>query len=89
MRERVADFRQPPEPPWPNLTHATTIMVGDVDAHYARAQAEGATILSAPADQPWGLRTYSALDPEGHQWELAQLLLVVEPEAWGAIRVDG
>jgi uncharacterized glyoxalase superfamily protein PhnB len=88
VRERVADFRQPPERPWPNLSHTTTVTVSDVDDHYAHARAGGATLLSAPTDQPWGLRTYVALDPEGHQWEFAQLLDIVEPEAWGAIRVN-
>lgn len=83
MQQRVRDFREPTERPWPNLSHATTIMVNHVDAHYSRAKAEGATTLGVPMDQPWGLRTYAALDLEGHQWEFAQLLHTVEPEAWG------
>jgi uncharacterized glyoxalase superfamily protein PhnB len=42
--------------------------VDDVDAHHARARAAGATILGAPQDQPYGDRSYRALDPEGHRW---------------------
>lgn len=45
--------------------------VDDVDAHYARARAAGATIERELADQPYGDRTYSAVDPEGHVWHFA------------------
>ena len=43
-------------------------LVDDVDAHYRRARAAGATIIGEPEDQPHGARTYRALDPEGHRW---------------------
>jgi uncharacterized glyoxalase superfamily protein PhnB len=42
--------------------------VDDVDAHCARARAAGAIVLNEPADQPYGMRTYRVLDPEGHRW---------------------
>ena len=42
------------------------IMVDDVDAHYAHAAEQGATIRYEPVDQPYGYREYSAVDPEGH-----------------------
>jgi uncharacterized glyoxalase superfamily protein PhnB len=32
---------------------------------------EEAAGRSWPLLTPWGVRSYSALDPEGHQWELA------------------
>ena len=41
--------------------------VDDVDAHYRRARAAGATIVGEPVDQH-GERTYRALDLEGHRW---------------------
>jgi uncharacterized glyoxalase superfamily protein PhnB len=88
IRERVPDFREQRERPWPNISHATTVIVGDVDAHYKRAMTEGAAILTAPTDQPWGLRSYAAIDLEGHQWEFSQTLGVIEPEAWGATRIE-
>jgi uncharacterized glyoxalase superfamily protein PhnB len=88
IRERVPDFRQPQGRPWPNLSHATTVLVSDVDGHHQRARDEGATILMAPTDQPWGLRSYAAIDLEGHQWEFSQLLRIVEPEVWGATRIE-
>lgn len=45
--------------------------VDDVDAHWARALAGGATLVGEPEDQPYGERTYRALDPEGHRWIFA------------------
>jgi uncharacterized glyoxalase superfamily protein PhnB len=55
---------------------ATTTMimvyVDDVDAHHARAVAEGADIRSVPQDMFWGDRRYEALDLEGHRWHFAQ-----------------
>ncbi len=50
------------------------VFVDDVDAHCARAAAAGATILDAPADQPYGDRRYRASDPEGHRWNFHQRL---------------
>lgn len=50
------------------------VHVADVEAHYARAKGEGATITDEPADQPYGVRSYGALDCEGIQWWFAQPL---------------
>jgi uncharacterized glyoxalase superfamily protein PhnB len=47
------------------------VIVDDVDAHFERAKHQGAAVLAAPKDQPWGVRSYAVLDPEGHQWEFA------------------
>jgi MerR family transcriptional regulator, thiopeptide resistance regulator len=45
-----------------------SVLVPDVDAHFGRAKAAGASIESEPADQPYGLREYGARDPEDHRW---------------------
>jgi uncharacterized glyoxalase superfamily protein PhnB len=45
-----------------------SVLVPDVDAHYARAKAAGARIDSEPTDQDYGLREYGARDPENHRW---------------------
>jgi MerR family transcriptional regulator, thiopeptide resistance regulator len=45
-----------------------TVLVPDVDAHFARAEAAGARIDREPADQDYGLREYGARDPENHRW---------------------
>jgi PhnB protein len=47
------------------------IFVADVDAHFEAARKAGATILSEPADQPYGQREYAVRDPDGHSWWIA------------------
>lgn len=78
MRERAPHFEEGAGLSWPLLTHAITVIVDvdvdDVDAHFERAGQQGAAVLSAPKDQPWGVRSYAALDPEGHQWEFATVM---------------
>ena len=74
MRERAPHFEEATGRSWPLLTHAITLIVDDVDAHFERAEREGAALLSAPKDQPWGVRSYAALDPGGHQWEFATVI---------------
>jgi uncharacterized glyoxalase superfamily protein PhnB len=44
--------------------------VDDVDAHYERAKAAGATIASEPAENH-GTRMYRVVDPEAHRWIFA------------------
>lgn len=80
MRERAPRFEEAAGRSWPLLTHTITVFVDDVDAHFERAEREGAAVLSAPTDQPWGVRSYAALDPEGHQWEFA-IVTDSSPEA--------
>ncbi|MDE2966408.1 MAG: VOC family protein [Chloroflexota bacterium] len=58
----------------PHLHASVMVYVDDVDAHYARAVAEGATILQEPEDQFFGDRTYRAEDPEGGCWWFHQEL---------------
>jgi len=43
------------------------VHVDDLDAHFARAKAVGATILSEIQDDSQG-RRYRAEDLEGHRW---------------------
>jgi uncharacterized glyoxalase superfamily protein PhnB len=52
----------------PALHAQLYVRVDDVDAHFARARAEGATIAAEPADQEYGERSYRAIDPEGQRW---------------------
>lgn len=63
--------------------------VDDVDAHHQRAHAAGATIVSEPADQPHGDRSYRTKDPEGHLWMFATRLREMTPaevaEAHGGV----
>jgi len=54
--------------------------VDDVDSHYAKARAAGATIESDLEDRFYGDRSYTAVDPEGHHWHFATHVRDVAPE---------
>ncbi len=60
------------------------VEVDNVDAHYERARAAGAQILSGPENKEYGHRQYTAADPEGHRWYFATVTADVAPEEWGA-----
>ena len=64
----------------PHLHACIQVYVDDVDAHYERALAEGATILQEPEDQFYGDRVYRAADPEGGRWWFHQELSRVSGE---------
>jgi uncharacterized glyoxalase superfamily protein PhnB len=55
--------------PW--VIDGVHVEVDDLDAHFERARAGGATILREPEDLPFG-RLYSAADLEGHRWMFMQ-----------------
>ena len=56
IRSRIPQYRDAAAG-WPNTSYSITVMVPDVDAHYDRALAEGAQILTPPHDRPWGYAT--------------------------------
>ncbi|MGH7288290.1 MAG: VOC family protein [Myxococcota bacterium] len=56
-------------------TQALFVYVDDVDAHFARARAGGAQVVSEPSNRDydeWEDRTYETLDCEGHRWWFGQ-----------------
>jgi uncharacterized glyoxalase superfamily protein PhnB len=57
--------------PRPVITHIPWVYVRDVEDHFHRAEAAGATIVRK-LDAPWGLPMYVAEDPEGNRWTFAQ-----------------
>ena len=59
-------------------TSSAYIVVGDADAHHARATAAGADIVLPLADEHGG-RLYSCLDLEGHLWNFGTY------DPWGPI----
>jgi len=63
--------------------HGVMLNVEDADAHHAHARRAGATILSEPADYPYGARQYTAVDLAGHRWTIYQTLDDLPPESWG------
>jgi catechol 2,3-dioxygenase-like lactoylglutathione lyase family enzyme len=48
-----------------------TIQVDDVDEACQELKKRGVTLLNGPMDRPWGIRTASFSDPDGHIWEIA------------------
>jgi uncharacterized glyoxalase superfamily protein PhnB len=56
------------------VTVGIYVHVDDVDHHYQQAKASGADIDSPPSDQAYGVRSYGAHDPEGHQFWFSQAL---------------
>ena len=59
------------------------VRVADVDAHYRRAVAMGASVSGAPVSYPYGERQYSARDLAGHCWVFSQSVADVDPADWG------
>jgi uncharacterized glyoxalase superfamily protein PhnB len=55
------------------------VYVDDVDDHYRRATAAGASVVAPLEDQPWGDRRYQIRDHEGHQWTFAQHVAPPDP----------
>ena len=70
MRDSSELARRAYDNPW--VIDGHFIEVDDVDAHYERAKAAGATIIREPDEPGVGLRLYSAEDPEGHRWMFGQ-----------------
>jgi uncharacterized glyoxalase superfamily protein PhnB len=57
----------------PYIVDGVLVYVDDVDAHFNRAEASGATVLSPLKDNPEiGQRSYRVEDAEGHRWMFAQ-----------------
>ena len=48
-----------------------TITVDDVDAVCVDLAGRGVTLLNGPMERPWGVRTASFVDPDGHIFEVA------------------
>ena len=61
-------------------TASIYVYVDDVDAHFERAKAAGATILREPDDQFYGDRNYGVEDPEGHEWYFGTHVREVSPD---------
>ncbi|WP_202845191.1 VOC family protein [Luteimonas saliphila] len=64
-REHCAQARRWSAVPW--VIDGVLVYVDRLDAHFERARAAGATVLSGIEDGPPG-RRYRAEDLEGHRW---------------------
>jgi len=70
-RETCAAARKWSAVPW--VIDGLLVHVDDVDRHFAKAKAAGATMLSDIEDAPYG-RLYRVEDLEGHRWMFLQRL---------------
>ncbi len=70
LRESSELARRAHDNPW--VIDGHFVQVDDLDAHYERARAAGATILREPEEPGIGHRIYSAEDLEGHRWMFGQ-----------------
>jgi uncharacterized glyoxalase superfamily protein PhnB len=66
-------------------TQILTVFVEDVEGHFERAKAEGATIVEEPRETGYGELQYAALDLDGHHWLFSKHVRDVAPEEWGAV----
>lgn len=68
------------------------LMVDDTDAAFDRAVKAGATPLMPPADQFYGFRSASVVDPFGHQWmvqhEVEKLSPTEMQQRWDAMSAE-
>jgi uncharacterized glyoxalase superfamily protein PhnB len=67
-------------------TQSMCVQVDDVDAHCARAKAEGAAVFYEPkntdyGDDYWEDRSYGATDLEGHLWWFVQRIRDAKTDA--------
>jgi uncharacterized glyoxalase superfamily protein PhnB len=59
----------------PYVVDGVMVSVADVEAHFERARAAGATILSEPEEnEAIGERRYRVEDVEGHRWMFVQAI---------------
>ena len=62
------------------LPAQVSVYIDDVEAHFQRAKAAGATIVQEPENQFWGARMYRCIDLEGHRWSFLQQMRNVSSE---------
>jgi uncharacterized glyoxalase superfamily protein PhnB len=67
-----------------SMTQYLTVFIEDVDGHFRRALAAGASIVEEPHETVYGEYQYAADDPEGHRWLFSRHARDCDPTDWGA-----
>ena len=70
-------------------TQTLTLIVDDVDTHYAKTIAEGAAIVEELHESIYGERQYGVVDLAGHRWIFSQHARDADPAGWGATVSEG
>jgi predicted enzyme related to lactoylglutathione lyase len=50
------------------------VVVDDLDSRFAAAQGRGCVVRHEPMDQPYGLRDFTIVDPDGYELRFATLI---------------
>lgn len=74
--ERERNIRRGPR----GLGVVVGVIVEDLERCYEYFRQAGCEFTSEPRDEPWGERVFSALDPFGFEWEIAQPLRSAEAD---------
>jgi len=64
----IGEIMTVPEAVAGKVTGGLYLVIDDIDSHYERSVSKGAKIIMENADQNYGGRGYTCLDPEGHLW---------------------
>jgi len=65
-------------------TQSLTVFVEDLEEHFERAKAAGASIVEELHETEYGELQYAAFDLDGHHWLFSRHARDVSPEEWGA-----
>jgi uncharacterized glyoxalase superfamily protein PhnB len=69
-------------------TQMLTVIVPDVEAHYANTKRQGGTVWEELHETIYGEKQYGVADLDGHRWLFSQHARDVNPESWGATVVS-
>jgi len=67
-----------------NTTSVCVQVVDGIDALCERARSAGAEIDREPADQAYGDRVFTCVDPEGHSWAFGQTIRLMSADEQAA-----
>jgi catechol 2,3-dioxygenase-like lactoylglutathione lyase family enzyme len=60
--------------PGPTSHSQLSIWTDNLDDVVSGLAEVGIPLLNGPIDRPWGMRTATIADPDGHVWEIAQAM---------------
>lgn len=79
LRLGLATFKPPQLQGRPADGLLVVLVVDDIEAEYARLQAEGAPIVTPLETEPWGERYFQIADPNGVILQLVQWVTAQDP----------
>lgn len=67
-------------PSFPGQGVLVSVPVDDADEKYTALKRQGAEVLDAPSDKPWGWRSFLAVDPNGVVLDFFHVYEVIDPQ---------